>query len=147
MSCSVESKSFSIMEQSKITPSGSTYTNTLSIPSEVSNPIIQPTLPFMGTIPGGLKPDMAVLFQGAVPLKAKRFEINFHTGQSYDDGIAFHFNPCITAKYVCMNNLRNGKWENDECVYDKPFPKGTSFCLLIVIKSEGYEVWFNTKLD
>ncbi|KAI5616327.1 hypothetical protein C0J50_24164, partial [Silurus asotus] len=101
------------------------------------------TLPFMGTIPGGLKPDMAVLFQGAVPLNAKRFEINFHTGQSYDDGIAFHFNPCITAKYVCMNNLRNGKWENDECVYDKPFPKGTSFCLLIVIKSEGYEVHVN----
>lgn len=70
------------------------------------------------------------------------FEINFHTGQSYSDGIAFHFNPRITVKYVYMNSLRNGKWEKDETVYDKPFPKGTSFSLLITIKSEGYEVCF-----
>ncbi|KAK3570676.1 hypothetical protein QTP86_024983 [Hemibagrus guttatus] len=118
---------------------GSTFTSTLSIPSEVSNPIIQPTLPFMGRIPGGLKPDTAVFFQGAVPNNAKLFEINFHTGQSYGDGIAFHFNPRITVKYVYMNTLRNGKWEMDESVYDKPIPKGTSFSLLILIKSEGYE--------
>ncbi|KAK3549073.1 hypothetical protein QTP70_030375 [Hemibagrus guttatus] len=121
----------------------STFTSTLSIPSEVSNPIIQPTLPFMGRIPGGLKPDTAVFFQGAVPNNAKLFEINFHTGQSYGDGIAFHFNPRITVKYVYMNTLRNGKWEMDESVYDKPIPKGTSFSLLILIKSEGYEVYVN----
>ncbi|XP_053478555.1 uncharacterized protein LOC128606449 [Ictalurus furcatus] len=145
MSChaSSGSQSFSIMEQSKVTPLGRTFTNTLFIPSEVSNPVIQPTLPYMGKIPGGLKPDKAVFIQGAVPANAKLFEINFHTGQSYSDGIAFHFNPRITVKYVYMNSLRNGKWEKDETVYDKPFPKGTSFSLLITIKSEGYEVYVN----
>ncbi|XP_058244525.1 uncharacterized protein LOC131352419 [Hemibagrus wyckioides] len=136
-------QSFSIMEESKISLTGSTFTSTLSIPSEVSDTIIQPTLPFMGRIPGGLKPDTAVFFQGAVPNNAKLFEINFHTGQPYGDGIAFHFNPRITLKYVYMNTLRNGTWEKDETVYDKPIPKGTSFSLMILVKSEGYEVYVN----
>ncbi|XP_047678593.1 uncharacterized protein LOC113650789 isoform X2 [Tachysurus fulvidraco] len=140
---SSESQSFSIVEQSKISLTGSTFTSNLSIPSEVSNPIIQPTLPFVGAIHGGLKPDTAVLVQGAVPNNSKQFEINFQIGQSYGDGIAFHFNPRITLKYVYMNTLRNGKWEKDETVYDKIIPKETSFSLLILAKSEGYEVYVN----
>lgn len=71
-----------------------------------------------------------------------RFEINFQIGQSYGDGIAFHLNPRIALKYVYMNTLRNGKWEKDETVYDKRIPKETSFSLLILAKSEGYEVCF-----
>lgn len=66
------------------------------------------------------------------------FEINFKTGDSDLDDIAFHFNPRI-GQYVYLNSFRNGGWDKEECVSDKPFIKGAGFYMFIVINSHTYE--------
>lgn len=127
----------------------------------------------MGTIPQVMKQDMAVLFQGnvlkngdryafilfsngkkritptahwnivlIVSLFLYRFEINFQTGQGNLNDIAFHFNPRI-GRYTAMNSLKNGSWEKEESVPDKPFTKGAAFQIIVVFKSDGYEVCFH----
>lgn len=60
-------------------------------------------------------------------------------GKSDGDDIAFHINPKL-GNYVALNSYRNGSWETEESVCDKPFTKGAAFNMFVVIKSEGYEV-------
>ncbi|KAL0168582.1 hypothetical protein M9458_036804, partial [Cirrhinus mrigala] len=72
------------------------------------------------------------------------FEVNFKTGQSGNDDIAFHFNPRMDQK-VAMNSFRNGGWEAEESVSDNPFKKGEAFEMFTLIRSEGYQVYVNGK--
>ncbi|KAI5616324.1 hypothetical protein C0J50_24161, partial [Silurus asotus] len=100
-------------------------------------------IPYVGPIISeGLKPGMALYVQGAVPDNGKQFSINFQTGQSDSDDIAFHFNPRI-GQYVHLNSFRNGSWEKKETVPDKPFTKGAAFNMFVTINSEDYEVHVN----
>ncbi|KAI5616328.1 hypothetical protein C0J50_24165, partial [Silurus asotus] len=99
-------------------------------------------LPYVNTIKGGIKPDMAVIVQGTLPAHAQSFEINFKTGESDSDDIAFHFNPRI-GQYVYLNSFRDGSWEKEECVSDKSFNKGAGFYMFFVIHSDNYEVYVN----
>lgn len=68
-----------------------------------------------------------------------RFEINFQTGQSDSDDIAFHFNPRI-GQYVSLNSFINGSWEKEERISDGLFTKEAAFYMFVVIGLEGYEV-------
>ncbi|KAK3548353.1 hypothetical protein QTP70_010714 [Hemibagrus guttatus] len=122
----------SVISTSSLTPT----------PKEVSFPISNPTLPYVGKIPGGIKQDAALLFQGTVPADAKRFEINFQTGQGTSNDIAFHFNPRIDS-YTALNSCKNGSWGKEESAPDKPFAKGAAFQIIIAIKSDVYEVYVN----
>ncbi|GAA6079784.1 uncharacterized protein LOC108263901 isoform X4 [Tachysurus ichikawai] len=114
----------------------------IPIPSEVLHPVSNPVLPYVGVIPGKAKPDMAVLFQGALPADANEFIINFQTGDSDGDDIAFCINPHL-GRYVAINSFRNGSWETEESAADKPFTKGAAFNMFVIIKSEHYEVYVN----
>uniref|UniRef100_A0A8C1ZEV5 Galectin n=1 Tax=Cyprinus carpio TaxID=7962 RepID=A0A8C1ZEV5_CYPCA len=71
------------------------------------------TLPYVTPIPGGLRKGMALYIQGVIPTNAGRFEINFKTGPTDKNDIAFHFNPRMGSKVV-MNSLKNGKWGAEE---------------------------------
>ncbi|XP_046719934.1 uncharacterized protein LOC124395478 [Silurus meridionalis] len=112
---------------------------------DVSYQISNPILPYQTKIQGGLKPDMAILFNGTLPADSRRFEINLKTGFSDDDDIAFHFNPRI-GQYVYLNSFRKGSWEKEQTAPDKPFTKGAAFKLLLVIKTDRYEVYVNDVL-
>uniref|UniRef100_A0A3B4E0Z3 Galectin n=1 Tax=Pygocentrus nattereri TaxID=42514 RepID=A0A3B4E0Z3_PYGNA len=98
----------------------------------------------MGAISGGIRPGMALYFQGTVPQKADIFMISLKTGQFRGDDIAFRFKPCIGQRVV-LNSFRNLKWESEESASDKPFTKGAPFTIIYVIKPEGYEVCFSYK--
>ncbi|KAK3548354.1 hypothetical protein QTP70_010715 [Hemibagrus guttatus] len=111
-----------------------------STPFQISHPIRNPTLPYVGKIPGGIKQDMAVFVQGTIPPDAKSFAINFKTGPSAGDDIAFHYNPRI-GDITTLNSFRNGKWETPENAPDKPFTKGEPFQLIVPINSEDYKSW------
>lgn len=67
------------------------------------------------------------------------FTIDFLTGQAKGDDIAFQFNPRF-GQFIYLNSFRNGSWEKEETITDKPFIKGEAFIIFIVINSEGYEV-------
>ncbi|XP_053478229.1 galectin-4-like [Ictalurus furcatus] len=114
----------------------------IDVPSEISHPISSPELPYVGAITGGLKTDMAVIFQGNIPADAKEFKINFQTGESDGENIAFHINPRI-GELVALNSFRNGSWETEEHASIMPFAKEGALNMNIVINSEGYEVYVN----
>lgn len=67
------------------------------------------------------------------------FAINFKTGQSEKDDVAFHFNPRMGSN-VAMNSIRNGGWQTEEFASENPFKKGDAFEMFIVPKPEGYQV-------
>lgn len=68
-----------------------------------------------------------------------RFAVNFKTGPSDKDNIAFQFNPQIKGK-VLMNSFRDGKWGTEEHATFNPFKTGEAFQIFIVAKPEGYLV-------
>lgn len=70
-----------------------------------------------------------------------RFKINFQTGESDGENIAFHINPRI-GELVALNSFRNGSWETEEHASITPFAKEGALNMNIVINSEGYEVCF-----
>ncbi|KAK2894936.1 hypothetical protein Q8A67_012165 [Cirrhinus molitorella] len=140
----IKNWSTSSLVTSKITSLGSSHGELSTIHSEILQPVQNPSLPYVGHISGGLREGMALYLKGAVPTNANKFELNFKTGKSNNDDIAFHFNPRMDKK-VAMNSFRNRKWESEESVSDNPFKKGQAFEMFIVIKSEGYVVYVNGK--
>ncbi|XP_058237139.1 uncharacterized protein LOC131347201 isoform X2 [Hemibagrus wyckioides] len=107
-------------------------------PSDGPNPVCNPNKPYLGSIPGGLRPGMALFFKGDVPKDFNRFAINLQTGSEYLHDIAFHFNPRVD--YVALNSCRNGAWEQEEGAPGVKFIGGGTFDVIMVIKPECYEV-------
>ncbi|XP_026088443.1 uncharacterized protein LOC113062675 [Carassius auratus] len=130
--------------RTKITTLGSSHEDLSTVQSEILQPVQNPNLPYVAPISGGLREGMALYLQGAVPTNADGFEINFKTGQSSNDDIAFHFNPRMD-QIVAMNSLINGSWGTEESISDNPFKKGEAFEMFTVMKSEGYQVYVNGK--
>ncbi|XP_026086128.1 uncharacterized protein LOC113061324 [Carassius auratus] len=130
--------------RTKITTLGSSHGDPSTVQSEILQPVQNPNLPYVAPISGGLREGMALYLQGVVPTNADRFEINFKTGQSSNDDIAFHFNPRMDQK-VAMNSLIKGSLGTEEIVSDNPFKKGEAFEMFTVMKSEGYQVYVNGK--
>uniref|UniRef100_A0A3B1JM14 Galectin n=1 Tax=Astyanax mexicanus TaxID=7994 RepID=A0A3B1JM14_ASTMX len=88
-------------------------------------------IPCVRPITDGLKPGMALCFQGVVPENAKEFEVNLQTGPSNEDDKALHFKPCIGQK-VTLNSFRNGKWESEESASVEPFTSGAPFTMFLM---------------
>ncbi|XP_053085716.1 cytolytic toxin-alpha [Pangasianodon hypophthalmus] len=118
--------------------SGISRTKLSNIQSDVPHPVCNPSKPYLGSIPGGLRPGVALFFQGVVPSDCERFKINLQTGSK---DIAFHFNPRMNS--VVLNSCRNGTWENYIEIPGGPFVKGGAFDIIMVINPGGYEVIVN----
>ncbi|KAF4075278.1 hypothetical protein AMELA_G00232620 [Ameiurus melas] len=124
--------------------SGTSRTKLLDIQSDVPHPVCNPSKPYLGSIPGGLRPGVALFFQGVVPSDCERFEINLQTGPQYLHDIALHFNPRLNSNSVVCNSCRDGRWdENYIETPGGPFVKGGAFDIIMVVKPEGYEVMVN----
>nr|XP_055030209.1 galectin-4-like [Misgurnus anguillicaudatus] len=115
-----------------------------TIQSEFLLPVQNPSIPYVSKIPEGLKAGLALYFHGVAGTTGDRFSINFKTGRSDKDDIAFHFNPRYNS-IVALNSFKNGGWEAEESVPDNPFKMGQAFEMFIVIKPEGYQVYVNGK--
>ncbi|KAB5523552.1 hypothetical protein PHYPO_G00153830 [Pangasianodon hypophthalmus] len=115
-----------------------------TIKSEVTNVVNSPRIPYIDTIPGGLRAGMALYFQGVVFATGEVFSFNLVTGPKVDDDIVFHFN-LRNNDLVVQNSRRNGMWENEEHTSGCPIPKGSAFDIFIVAKREGYEAYVNGK--
>ncbi|XP_053532314.1 cytolytic toxin-alpha [Ictalurus punctatus] len=120
--------------------SGTSRTKLSDIQSDVPHPVCNPSKPYLGSIPGGLRPGVALFFQGVVTSDSERFEINLQTKEKY---IALHFNPRLDSNSVVRNSHRNGSWEREEVTPGGPFVKGGAFDIIMVVKPKGYEVMVN----
>ncbi|KAB5513306.1 hypothetical protein PHYPO_G00249450 [Pangasianodon hypophthalmus] len=115
--------------------SGISRTKISNIQSDVPHPVCSPSKSYFKSIPGGLRPGVALFFQGVVPSDCERFQIDLQTGPK---DIALHFNPRMHS--VVLNSCRNGTWETEVYIQGGPFVKGGAFDIIMVIKPEGYEV-------
>ncbi|XP_075873333.1 galectin-8 [Nelusetta ayraudi] len=101
------------------------------------------SLPFSGTILGGLAPGEMVLIQGSVPADADRFQVDLCCGSSVQPraDVAFHFNPrfCRSPCIVC-NTLLGGRWGREEILPHPPFRAGATFELIILVLEDHFKV-------
>ncbi|XP_019900129.1 galectin-6 isoform X1 [Esox lucius] len=113
-----------------------------NLPTMVGQPIYNPTIPFSGTIPGGLSSKRTIIIRGIVPIGANRFCVNFVVGGSRD--IAFHMNPRLREKEVVRNSMIGGVWGAEEKqVTLNPFQEGQYFDISIRCGNQRFKVFVN----
>ncbi|XP_015477441.1 galectin-8 isoform X2 [Parus major] len=110
--------------------------------------IINPIIPYVGTIHGGLVPGELIVIHGTVPDDADRFQVDLQCGSSIKPraDVAFHFNPRFKRSgCIVCNTLEREKWGWEEITYEMPFEKGKSFEIVIMILKDKFQVTVNKK--
>ncbi|KAM5225537.1 galectin-12 isoform 4-T4 [Hipposideros larvatus] len=104
-------------------------------------------VPYVTTIFGGLRAGKMVMLQGVVPLKARRFQVDFQCGCSLHPrpDIAIHFNPRFhtTKPHVICNTLHNGLWQAEARWPHLALQRGASFLILFLFGNEEMKVSVN----
>ncbi|CAF89524.1 unnamed protein product [Tetraodon nigroviridis] len=101
------------------------------------------TLPFAGTILGGLRPGEMVLIQGRVPQEPDRFQVDFSCGSSVQPraDVAFHFNPRFgRSPCVVCNTLQKQRWGREEVSPCNPFTAGSTFEIIVLVQRDSFKV-------
>nr|XP_046229397.1 galectin-8 isoform X2 [Scatophagus argus] len=115
----------------------------------ITNPrqtFLKPTIPFAGTILGGLLPGEMVLIQGSVPSDADRFQVDFTCGSSVKPraDVAFHFNPRFSrSPCIVCNTLQGERWGREEILHQMPFAAGATFELIVLVLKDKFKVAVN----
>ncbi|NP_001135558.1 galectin-8 [Xenopus tropicalis] len=110
--------------------------------------ILNPVVPYVGTIFGGLEPGQMVVVHGTVHSDADRFQIDFQCGSSIHprSDVAFHFNPRFKGSgHIVCNTLQNEKWGWEEKTYHLPFTKGQPFEVIFLVFHHKFQVSSNGK--
>uniref|UniRef100_A0A8C1SYV2 Galectin n=1 Tax=Cyprinus carpio TaxID=7962 RepID=A0A8C1SYV2_CYPCA len=108
--------------------------------------VMNPTLPYAGTILGGLHPGEMVLIQGSVPSDSDRFQVDLTCGSSMKPraDVAFHFNPRFKrSPYITCNTLQKECWGKEETHYLMPFRHGAAFEIIILVQKDLFKVAVN----
>ncbi|KAM4695032.1 galectin-8 [Discoglossus pictus] len=116
--------------------------------TELQKTILNPVVPYAGTIFGGLEPGQMVVIHGSVLPGADRFQIDFQCGSSGQPraDVAFHFNPRFSGSGVIIcNTLQNEKWGWEEKTYQMPFTRGKPFEIIFMIFPDKFQVASNGK--
>ncbi|KAM7226344.1 hypothetical protein CapIbe_022489 [Capra ibex] len=110
-------------------------------------PVFHPVIPYVTTIFGGLRAGKMVMLQGAVPLNARRFQVDFQCGCSLHPrpDIAIHFNPRFhtTKPHVICNTLYRGRWQVEARWPHVALQRGASFLILFLFGNEEMKVSVN----
>ncbi|XP_030626576.1 galectin-8 [Chanos chanos] len=115
----------------------------------ITNPkqtVLNPAIPFAGTIMGGLHPGEMILIQGSVPNDTERFQIDLTCGNSTKPraDVAFHFNPRFKrSPCIVCNTLKQERWGKEEIHYKMPFTKGAGFEIVVLVQKDLYKVAVN----
>ncbi|KAM9080356.1 galectin-12 isoform 2-T2 [Megaptera novaeangliae] len=110
-------------------------------------PVFHPVVPYVTTIFGGLRAGKMVMLQGAVPVNAHRFQVDFQCGCSLHPrpDIAIHFNPRFhtTKPHVICNTLHGGRWQAEARWPHLALQRGASFLILFLFGNEEMKVSVN----
>ncbi|XP_021107525.1 galectin-12 isoform X2 [Heterocephalus glaber] len=103
-------------------------------------PTFYPVVPYVTTIFGGLHAGKMVVLQGAVPLDAHRFQVDFQCGCSLNPqpDIVVHFNPRFhtTRPHVICNTLHRGRWQTEARWPGLALQRGAGFLMLFLFGNE-----------
>ncbi|KAJ8383277.1 hypothetical protein AAFF_G00222900 [Aldrovandia affinis] len=108
--------------------------------------VLNPTIPFAGTILGGLKPGEMVLIQGTVPNKSDRFQVDLACGSSTKPraDVVFHFNPRFKrSPCIVCNTLQQERWGKEEIHQLMPYRHGAPFETIILVQKDLFKVAVN----
>ncbi|XP_043522874.1 spidroin-2-like [Frieseomelitta varia] len=110
-----------------------------------SGPILNPPIPFVGALEGGLVPGKMVKVQGKVPADAVRFAVNYQLGPTLNprDDIAIHVSPRFTEGFITRNHIVSMTWgleENDGPMWIQP---GQEFEILLLCDFPSYKIAIN----
>eukprot|EP00058_Branchiostoma_floridae_P024800 XP_002610290.1 hypothetical protein BRAFLDRAFT_126856 [Branchiostoma floridae] len=109
-------------------------------------PVVNPHIPYIGEIQGGLQPGKMITIQGFVIPGADRFHVNLQCGASTQPraDIAMHFNPRLMAGVVVRNCLQNQAWGAEEKPHGPfPFAMGQNFEMIILTEPDKFKVAVN----
>ncbi|XP_078592227.1 galectin-4-like isoform X5 [Branchiostoma floridae x Branchiostoma japonicum] len=109
-------------------------------------PVVNPHIPYIGEIQGGLQPGKMITIQGFVIPGADRFHVNLQCGASTQPraDIALHFNPRLMAGVVVRNCLQNQAWGAEEKPHGPfPFAMGQNFEMIILTEPDKFKVAVN----
>ncbi|KAJ8045713.1 Galectin-8 [Holothuria leucospilota] len=115
-------------------------------PQTQQNYVLNPAIPYIGTIPSGVQPGSLIYIQGIVPAGAQRFHINLQCGASKQpqSDIALHFNPRFPAQTVVRNAMKGQKWLAEEKGQPYfPFAYNTPFEIIILVEAGQFKVAVN----
>lgn len=112
-----------------------------------AQPIINPALPFVGAIPGGLQPGRMIRVSGVAHPTARCFSINLQCGpgSTSQDDIALHLSPVFSPPpRLVRNSLQNQQWGPEESHGPYfPFVVGQHFEILILTEGDEYKIAVN----
>ncbi|KAK5649097.1 hypothetical protein RI129_003989 [Pyrocoelia pectoralis] len=104
--------------------------------------INDPSVPFLGSIKGGLSPGSMIRIQGEVPKNADKFNVNLHCSSPPSD-IALHMSIRLLQGYIARNSLENEDWGEEEGDGNLSIAPGESFEILILCDPGSYKIAVN----
>jgi len=113
--------------------------------------IHKPHVPFIGSIPGGVRQGTQIVIEGHVPSWfSHQFDFNLVVGHNpthdhvRNADIAFHFNPRFEEDAIILNDRRMGIWNAEQREYGAmPIRKGYDFEVQITVEDSYYRVSVN----
>ncbi|XP_014226027.1 uncharacterized protein LOC106651855 [Trichogramma pretiosum] len=111
----------------------------------MSDPVINPEIPYVGEIHGGVVPGKMVKVQGKVPHEATRFAVNYQLGPGLNprDDIALHVSPRFPQGIITRNSIESMQWgveENNGPMWIHP---GQPFEIIILCEYYCYKIAVN----
>ncbi|KAG6799259.1 protein enabled [Apis mellifera caucasica] len=110
-----------------------------------SEPILNPPIPYVGSIEGGLKPGKMVKIQGKVSPDAIRFAINYQLGPNLNprDDIAIHVSPRFPEGFITRNHIESMTWGIEENEGPMLIQPGQEFEILLLCDHKCYKIAIN----
>ncbi|XP_017761234.1 PREDICTED: collagen alpha-1(I) chain-like [Eufriesea mexicana] len=110
-----------------------------------SEPILNPPIPYVGAIEGGLIPGKMVKVQGKVPTDAVRFAVNYQLGPSLNprDDIAIHVAPRFPEGFITRNHIESMTWGAEENTGPMWIQPGQEFEILLLCDHTCYKIAIN----
>ncbi|KAL6431756.1 hypothetical protein ACFW04_007347 [Cataglyphis niger] len=110
-----------------------------------SSPVLNPEIPYVGKVEGGLRAGTMVTIRGEVPPQAVRFAVNYQLGPTLNprDDIAIHVSPRFPEGFVTRNSIESMTWgveENSGPLWIHP---GQKFEMIILCDYHCYKIAIN----
>lgn len=108
-------------------------------------PVYSPTIPFLGLVPGGLRPGSMVRIKGVINNHGERCQINIQTGAALTprDDVVFHLSIRPNESVIVRNTLQNQVWGAEERWGGCPIAYGQQFDLLVLAEVNQWKIAVN----